>query len=139
MRNAVVARALKHPQAVVNEQGTLPREFLACRQPRPKRRILLRRIEGLRGVAGIKVLRQRNALVLDGERRGMRVGDQHHALAARAQFLQKRFRARQEFHTRQGLALQRRDVELKLARPIVDAIPLQGVRDILEFECQALV
>jgi hypothetical protein len=62
----------------------------------------------------------------------MRIGHQHDALAAGAQFLQKRFRARQEFHTRQRLALQRRDIEVKLARPIVDAIPLQSVRDIFE-------
>src|SRR5258707_4007571 len=101
--------------------------------------MLLRRVERLRGVAGIKVLRQSHALVLDGERRGVRVGDQHQALAAGAQFSQKHFRARQESHAGQRLALQGGDVELKLSRPIVDAIPLQGVRDILEFERQALV
>ncbi len=58
MRNTVVTSALKHSQAVVDEQGALLRELLARRQPRPKRCILLRRSERLRGVASIEVLRQ---------------------------------------------------------------------------------
>ena len=113
------------------------RELLACRQPRPKRRIFLRRFEGLRGIAGIEVLRQRDLLVLDGKCRGMRIGDQHHAFAAGAQFSQKSLRARQESHARQSLAFQRRDIQLQFARPVLDAIPLQRVRDILEFGRQA--
>ena len=59
-------------------------------------------------------------------------------LPLRAQFLQKRFRARQESDARQRLAFQRGDVELKLPRPVVDAIPLQGVRDILNLGAKQL-
>jgi len=82
VRDAEAARRLQHRQAVIHEQRARRLELFLLQQPRPKIRMFLRHAKRMGRIAGVKILRQRHALILDGQGFRMRVGDQHHPLAA---------------------------------------------------------
>ena len=135
--DAEIARRVEHRQAVVDEQGALGPEWLARMQARPEFRMLLRRAEGMGRVARIEILGERHLLVLDGERLGMRVGDQHAALAALLEPRQETPARRADSPPAARAArFMRGDVEPELAAPILDAIPLHGAAQRAEFRVE---
>ncbi|MFO1467299.1 MAG: DEAD/DEAH box helicase [Steroidobacteraceae bacterium] len=125
LADAVCLRGPQHRQAVVDEQRARGIEGLCLMEPRPESRILLRCAEGMGGEAGIQVVREPHAIILDRQRPGMCVGDQHAPLAERVQAGQELLGLRQELDLFVHAALDVRDVEPEFAAPVVDAIPVE--------------
>ena len=79
----------------------------------------------VRAEAGIEVADHLGARILDRERGRMRIGHQHQALAAARARAEELARARQPADAVRIGALERGDVELELAAPVVDAVPVE--------------
>src|SRR5262249_9167217 len=79
--DAEIARSPQHRKAVVHEQGAGAVEPLHFEERAPEGRAFLGRTERMRGVNRIEVPTEIEVLVLDRERRRVRVGDEGQALA----------------------------------------------------------
>jgi hypothetical protein len=97
--------------------------------PRPEPRRLLRQPEIVRADDPFQVTAELGAAELELDGLLVRVGDQHAALAARRERLQKIDHMRMHRDQVLHLGLQQRDVEPELAAPVVDAIPVQRALD----------
>ena len=91
----------------------------------PELRLLLGRAEAVGAEAGVEVADDLGARILDCERGRMRIGDQHQALAQRAHPPQELARSRQPADVVRIAVLERGDIQLELAAPVVDAVPVE--------------
>src|SRR3569623_1257332 len=134
MTDAVLARRAQHREVVIDEQRARGVEALTPREVLPEGRSLFRITDVVGALDGVELSVEPRGLELQCETFIVRVGDEHRAPAGRAQRAQEIERMRVDGDEVRDLALQQADVEIELAAPVVDAIPVERALAAAEHE-----